>query len=144
MNLPILEFLFQCYFLYKRHTHFSTLSVYTVIFNPIIITWYTLYTTINCTPFYMNLWGFNESFIKEANDRFPAFLDDAMINNPMKGEYFLPSVVSQLLAEGKATVKVLKSPDKWYGVTYREDKPGIIKALADKATAGFYPVPLWQ
>ena len=52
MNLPILEFLFQCYFLYKRHTHFSTLSVYTVIFNPIIITWYTLYTTINCTPFY--------------------------------------------------------------------------------------------
>ena len=54
MNLPILEFLFQCYFLYKRHTHFSTLSVYTVIFNPIIITWYTLYTTINCTPFYDN------------------------------------------------------------------------------------------
>ena len=54
MNLPILEFLFQCYFLYKRHTHFSTLSVYTVIFNPIIITWYTLYTTINCTPFYKN------------------------------------------------------------------------------------------
>lgn len=53
MNLPILEFLFQCYFLYKRHTHFSTLSVYTVIFNPIIITWYTLYTTINCTPFYV-------------------------------------------------------------------------------------------
>ncbi|WP_455191478.1 nucleotidyltransferase family protein [Eubacterium ramulus] len=92
----------------------------------------------------MNLWGFNESFIKEAKDRFPAFLDDAMINNPMKGEYFLPSVVSQLLAEGKATVKVLKSPDKWYGVTYREDKPGIVKALADKAAAGFYPVPLWQ
>lgn len=44
---------FQCYFLYKRHTHFSTLSVYTVIYNLIIITWYTLYTTINCTPFYV-------------------------------------------------------------------------------------------
>lgn len=92
----------------------------------------------------MNLWGFNESFIKEAKDRFPAFLDDALVNNPMKGEYFLPSVVSQLLAEEKATVKVLKSPDKWYGVTYREDKPGIVKALANKAAAGFYPVPLWQ
>ena len=92
----------------------------------------------------MNLWGFNESFIKEAKDRFPAFLDNAMVNNPMKGECFLPSVVSQLLAEGKATVKVLKSPDKWYGVTYREDKPGIVKALVDKAAAGFYPVPLWQ
>ena len=92
----------------------------------------------------MNLWGFSESFIKEAKDRFAAFLDDAMVNNPLKGEYFLPSVVSQLLDEGKASVKVLQSPDKWYGVTYREDKPGIVKALADKAADGLYPTPLWQ
>ena len=53
-------------------------------------------------------------------------------------------VVSQLLDEGKASVKVLQSPDKWYGVTYREDKPGIVKALADKAADGLYPTPLWQ
>lgn len=70
MNLPILEFLFQCYFLYKRHTHFSTLSVYTVIFNPIIITWYTLYTTINCTPFYITIllqwYSTNMSHIKQT------------------------------------------------------------------------------
>ena len=92
----------------------------------------------------MNLWGFSESFIKEAKDRFAAFLDDAMVNNPLKGEYFLPSVVSQLLDEDKASVKVLQSPDKWYGVTYREDKPGIVKALADKAADGLYPTPLWQ
>ena len=92
----------------------------------------------------MNLWGFSESFIKEAEARFPAFLDDAMKSNPLKGEYFLPSVVSQLLDEEKATVKVLQSPDKWYGVTYREDKPGIVKALADMADAGLYPSPLWQ
>ena len=92
----------------------------------------------------MNLWGFSESFIKEAKLRFPAFLDDAMVSNPLKGEYFLPSVVSQLLDEGKATVKVLKSPDKWYGVTYREDKPGIVKALAQKAEEGLYPSPLWN
>ena len=92
----------------------------------------------------MNLWGFSESFIKEANLRFPAFLDEAMVSNPLKGEYFLPSVVSQLLDEGKATVKVLKSPDKWYGVTYQEDKPGIVKALAQKSEEGLYPTPLWN
>ena len=67
-----------------------------------------------------------------------------MVSNPLKGEYFLPSVVSQLLDEDKATVKVLKSPDKWYGVTYREDKPGIVKALAQKAEEGLYPSPLWN
>ena len=67
-----------------------------------------------------------------------------MKSNPLKGEYFLPSVVSQLLDEEKATVKVLQSPDKWYGVTYRGDKPGIVKALADMADAGLYPSPLWQ
>lgn len=66
MNLPILEFLFQCYFLYKRHTHFSTLSVYTVIFNPIIITWYTLYTTINCTPFYDRLVVFHDDTLNRV------------------------------------------------------------------------------
>lgn len=92
----------------------------------------------------MNLWGFTESFITESQTRFPAFLDEALVSNPLKGEYFLPSVVSQLLAEDKATVKVLESSDKWYGVTYREDKPGIVKALAEKADAGIYPAPLWK
>ncbi len=92
----------------------------------------------------MNLWGFTESFITESQSRFPAFLDEALVSNPLKGEYFLPSVVSQLLAEDKAAVKVLESPDKWYGITYREDKPGIVKALADKADAGIYPSPLWD
>lgn len=92
----------------------------------------------------MNLWGFSESFIREAKNRFPAFLDDAIKTNPMKGEYFLPSVVTQLLTENKATVKILKCPDKWYGVTYREDKPNVVKALADMADAGIYPSPLWS
>lgn len=92
----------------------------------------------------MNLWGFTESFITEANKRFSSFLDEALVSNPLKGEYFLPSVVSQLLAENKASVKVLQSSDKWYGVTYREDKPGIVQALADKANSGLYPIPLWK
>ncbi len=92
----------------------------------------------------MNLWGFTESFIREAASRFPAFLDDALANNPLKGEYFLPSVVTQLLSEEKATVKVLTCPDKWYGVTYREDKPAVVKALSDMTAEGLYPSPLWQ
>lgn len=92
----------------------------------------------------MNLWGFTESFIREAWARFPAFLDAALVSNPLKGEYFLPSVVSELLAENKATVQVLSGPDKWYGITYREDKPGIAAALKQKTEDGIYPAPLWE
>jgi len=66
----------------------------------------------------MNLWGLTRSFIDEAWARFPAFLDKTLEENPLKGEYFLPGVISQLLGENKARVKVLRSPDKWHGVTY--------------------------
>ena len=91
----------------------------------------------------MNLWGFTKSFLTEAQARFPAFLDKALAENPEKGEYFLPSVVTQLLEEGKARVKVLRSPDKWYGVTYREDKPVVVAAVKAMTEAGLYPDDLW-
>lgn len=91
----------------------------------------------------MNLWGFTESFLQEDTARFAAFLDKALAENPMKGEYFLPSVVSQLIDEGKARVKVLTSHDKWYGVTYQKDKPLVVKALAEKTAQGQYPDGLW-
>lgn len=91
----------------------------------------------------MNLWGFTESFLREDTARFAAFLDKALAENPMKGEYFLPSVVSQLIDEGKARVKVLTSHDKWYGVTYQEDKPLVVRALAEKTAQGQYPDGLW-
>lgn len=91
----------------------------------------------------MNLWGFTRSFLTEAEARFPAFLDRALAENPLKGEYFLPSVVTQLLEEGKARVKVLRSHDKWYGVTYKEDKPMVVSALAEKTAQGLYPDDLW-
>ena len=67
-----------------------------------------------------------------------------MVKNPLKGEYFLPSVVSQLIEEGKADVRVLRSTDKWYGVTYKEDKPVVVKAIAEKTAAGLYPENLWE
>ena len=91
----------------------------------------------------MNLWGFTRSFMDEAWARFPAFLDEALKTNPLKGEYFLPSVVTQLLQEGKARVKVLTSPDKWYGVTYKADKPTVMAAIAEKTASGQYPEDLW-
>lgn len=92
----------------------------------------------------MNLWGFTESFIQETKQRFSAFLDEALRENPLKAEYFLPSVVSQLIAENKATVQVLRSSDKWYGVTYQEDKATVMQAIAEKTAQGLYPDNLWE
>ncbi len=92
----------------------------------------------------MNMWGFTRSFLDEAWARFPAFLDKALAENPAKAEYFLPTVVSQLIDEGKARVKVLRSEDKWYGVTYREDKPTVVNAIAEKTKSGLYPDRLWE
>ena len=91
----------------------------------------------------MNIWGFTRSFLDEALIRFPAFLDKALAEAPARAEYFLPGVVEQLIREGKARVRVLLSGDKWYGVTYRADKPAVVAALADKTRAGLYPEELW-
>ena len=92
----------------------------------------------------LNLWGLTRSFIDEAEKRFPAFLDKTFAENPLKGEYFLPSVISQLIEEGKARAKVLRSADKWYGVTYQADKPVVVAAIAEKTAAGIYPDNLWE
>ena len=97
----------------------------------------------NDTIVSMNMWGFTRSYLDEAEARFPAFLEETAKVNPLKGEYFLPSVVSQLLAEKKARVRVLESRDKWYGVTYKEDKPVIVAALAQMRKDGVYPENLW-
>ena len=92
----------------------------------------------------MNMWGFHKSYLEEAWKRFPAFLDNAIRTNPMKGEYFLPAVVSQLLEEKRARVRLLSSHDKWYGVTYKEDKPVVVAALAFMREQGLYPKNLWK
>lgn len=91
----------------------------------------------------MNLWGFHKSYLQEAWARFPAFLDKALAENPLKAEYYLPFVVSSLLVEGKARVKVLRSTDRWYGVTYKEDKPTVVAAIAAMTESGLYPESLW-
>ena len=91
----------------------------------------------------MNLWGFMPSFLEEINNRFSAYLDEALPTNPLKCEYFLPLPVSQLIHEGKATVKVLTSADRWYGVTYAADKPVVVAALKNMTAEGKYPDGLW-
>ncbi len=87
----------------------------------------------------MNMWGFSAPFMAELEKGFPAFLDQAMAENPLKGEYFLPSAVEKLLTSGKATVEVLHTPDKWYGVTYKEDKPVVMEAMQKMKADGVYP-----
>ena len=92
----------------------------------------------------MNMWGFTRSYLDEAEARFPAFLAQTMQTDPLKGEYYLPGVVSQLLDEKKARVRVLSSTDKWHGVTYKEDKPAVVNALAQMRRSGLYPMNLWN
>lgn len=92
----------------------------------------------------MNMWGFTESILKELQKHFPAFLEKGIRENPLKCEYFLPEVVSGLLADGKATVAVLSSSDKWYGVTYKEDKPVVVAAIRSMRDRGIYPEKLWE
>lgn len=92
----------------------------------------------------MNMWGFTESILIELKQRFGKFLDENLEKNPLKCEYFLPFVVDELLLEGRATVQVLKSMDKWYGVTYKEDKPHVVAALRALKEQGLYPEKLWN
>lgn len=86
----------------------------------------------------MNLWGFTESFLDELQQRFPAFLDGSAKENPLKAEYFLPFVVEELLREKKADVRVLRTPDRWYGVTYHEDRPVVVEAIRKMKEQGLY------
>ena len=95
------------------------------------------------TPVSMNMWGFTPSFMNELKAYFPAFLQKDMPGNPLKAEMFLPSVVSSLINSGKATVKMLRTADKWYGVTYAADKPTVIAALQALTAEGKYPDGLW-
>ena len=87
----------------------------------------------------MNLWGFTPAYIAEAKAGFAAFLRENLPVNPLKCEYYLPSVVTAALQQGKAEVRVLTSTDKWHGITYREDKPELVAALQQMSAQGLYP-----
>ncbi len=92
----------------------------------------------------MNMWGFEQNLMDELKDRFPVFLEKNLEANPLKCEFFLPSAVQELMEENKVVVTVLKSEDRWYGVTYKEDKEVVKQAIADFKEKGVYPEKLWE
>lgn len=87
----------------------------------------------------MNLWGFSADYIDECYERFEKFLSLNLEKNPEKCEFYMPTVVSEMLSEGRADVKVLGNTDKWYGVTYKEDKPKVVEAFVQLKKEGKYP-----
>ena len=87
----------------------------------------------------MNFFGFQPMIMNELEQGFPKFLDQALSENPLKGEYYIPSAASDLIACGKATMEVLVSEDQWYGVTYPEDKQNVMDALQALKDKGLYP-----
>ena len=96
------------------------------------------------TPVSMNFWGYTGEMMDELVNRFAGFLDEALKTNPEKAEYFIPKVTDELIKEGKATCKVLTSKDRWYGVTYKEDKQIVMDALQSLKDKGLYPEVLWN
>ena len=92
----------------------------------------------------MNMWGFTHSILGELKSRFKNFLAEKMQDNPLKAEFFLPEVIENILKEEKGRVKVLRTPDKWYGITYKEDKERVVNALAKLKKDGLYPEKLWD
>ena len=92
----------------------------------------------------MNFFGFTPSIMTELKERFPAALEKILKENPLKGEFFIPIVTSDLVAEGKAKVKVLDAPDRWYGVTYKEDRPVVVAQMQKMTDEGLYPADLWK
>jgi hypothetical protein len=89
-----------------------------------------------------NMWGFTLSLFSELEARFPQFLQENS-DNIQKAEYFLPDVVGDLLKQKKATVKVLATNERWLGITYQQDKPGVKQAIRDLIRRGVYPENLW-
>lgn len=92
----------------------------------------------------MNCWGFAASVMREFVDRFAPFLAENLEKNPLKCEYFLPLIPDQMIKEGKAKVRLLKTNEKWYGITYAADLPDVQNAIENMKKAGQYPRQLWK
>ena len=93
------------------------------------------------TPVSMNLFAFNKDLIDHLRTRFPEWLKDN--GGELKSEYLIPTVVSELVEEGIATLKLLSTDSVWFGVTYKEDKPGVVKALKELVDKGEYKEGLY-
>lgn len=95
------------------------------------------------TPVSMNFWGFTPDIFDHLDKAMEEFRSGELLKNPLKAECYLPNVVGEALSEGKVTVKVQECPDKWFGVTYKEDTPALVEALKNLTEEGKYPSPIW-
>ena len=93
-------------------------------------------------PVSMNCWGFQQSMLDELNARFPGWLEKNLQKDPLKCEYFLPSVADAVIKEGLGTVKILNCHEVWHGITYREDMASLVSAVAQMRADGLYPAKL--
>ena len=96
------------------------------------------------SPVSMNLWGFGREYVDILRDGFWTALKQILSENPLKGEYYIQSPINEQIASGSASYEVLTSSDKWFGVTYKEDKPGVVAKFAELKASGSYPVELWD
>ncbi len=96
------------------------------------------------TPVSMNMWGYTPGFLEAVEADFPRFLREEVPANPAKAEMFLPMTIGKMLRENACTVKVLRTADKWFGVTYAADKPVVVEALREMTRQGLYPDGLWK
>lgn len=92
----------------------------------------------------MNFWGLTPDIFPKLEEYFKTFLNNELPGNPLKCECYLPNAIGRLLKDNEATVKVLESKDKWFGVTYKEDKERVVKAIANLKSSGAYPSSLWN
>ncbi len=93
-------------------------------------------------PVSMNFWGFQSSMMQELADRFPAWLDENLVVNPEKCEYFLPFVANALIQEGRGRIRVLPCHETWHGTTYKEDLESVVSHIAKLRRDGVYPEAL--
>ena len=96
------------------------------------------------SPVSMNLWGFGAEYMKVLEDGFKEALPVIMDSNPLKGEYYIQTPINKQIADGSATYEILTSSDKWFGVTYKEDKPDVVAKFAELKANGAYPKALWD
>ena len=92
----------------------------------------------------MNMWGLGPEFMNTLREGFSAFFATAAAEDPLKAEYLLPIYIGQLLQQGKVSVRVLETRDKWFGVTYREDKPAVVESFRKLIEAGVYQKKLFD
>ena len=95
------------------------------------------------TPVSMNFWGFTPDYFAHSNDFFKTFLSDPKNMENLKSEFFIPLMVDKLINDGTATVKVLDTTSKWFGVTYPEDRPDTVAKIQALIDAGEYPAKLF-